>query len=213
MNCDQSFAPLLNQGAKDKPCVAKIQTIFALQLLRAEFLINNEKTGLILEEEKMKKVLALIVICCFILSMSPNVYAKSLWDMAASPKYGEKALGMFGRGLLNAASCFVDIPVGTVNGAKRQKPQIFGAVGGFATGCMCAILRAASGIIDVATFWVPGFNGMPVCRTYGDCLECFNKAEVTPIAQQAMPAYQGAAPQVVYPDASVPANRMKYVKK
>jgi len=31
-NCAQSFTPLLNQGAKDKPCVAKIQIIFAPQL-------------------------------------------------------------------------------------------------------------------------------------------------------------------------------------
>ncbi|OGW81962.1 MAG: hypothetical protein A3E74_07960 [Omnitrophica bacterium RIFCSPHIGHO2_12_FULL_44_12] len=42
----QSFAPLLNQGAKDKPCVAKMNTLFAPQLLRAEFLINDEKSGL-----------------------------------------------------------------------------------------------------------------------------------------------------------------------
>jgi len=42
----QSFAPLLNQGAKDKPCGAKMKTIFAPQLLRAEYLINDEKSGL-----------------------------------------------------------------------------------------------------------------------------------------------------------------------
>lgn len=161
----------------------------------------------------MKKALALIVLFCFALSMSPAAYAKNVWDMAESPKYGQKAMGMLGRGLLNAASCFVDIPVGTVNGAKRNKPQIFGAVGGFATGCMCAILRAASGVIDVATFWVPGFNGMAVCRTYGDCLECYNKpADITPIAQP-VGGYQAAAPQVVYPDTTGAAGRMKYVKK
>ncbi|OGW80356.1 MAG: hypothetical protein A3E74_03505 [Omnitrophica bacterium RIFCSPHIGHO2_12_FULL_44_12] len=46
ISCDQSFAPLLNQGAKDKHCVAKMNTLFAPQLLRAEFLINAAKSGL-----------------------------------------------------------------------------------------------------------------------------------------------------------------------
>ncbi|OGW82321.1 MAG: hypothetical protein A3G33_11495 [Omnitrophica bacterium RIFCSPLOWO2_12_FULL_44_17] len=46
ISCTQSFAPLLNQGAKDKPCVAKMNNLFAPQLLRAEFLISDEKSGL-----------------------------------------------------------------------------------------------------------------------------------------------------------------------
>ncbi|OGW80978.1 MAG: hypothetical protein A3G33_01210 [Omnitrophica bacterium RIFCSPLOWO2_12_FULL_44_17] len=51
ISCDQSFAPLLNQGAKDKPFVAKMKTILAPQLLRAEFLIIDEKSGLIFKEK------------------------------------------------------------------------------------------------------------------------------------------------------------------
>ena len=152
----------------------------------------------------IKKGLALAVLFCFAFSF--NGYAKNVWDMAQSPKYGDKALGMLGRGLLNVVSCPVDIPVSMVNGAKTNKPEFMGAVGGFATGVVCTILRAGSGIIDVATFWIPGFNGLPVSRNYGNCL-----------AVDAPAAGSGAyvPPTSVYEPAPVAAteSRMKYVKK
>jgi putative exosortase-associated protein (TIGR04073 family) len=161
----------------------------------------------------MRKVIALSLMLCFVLSFP--VQAKNIWDMADSPKYGEKAGGMFVRGVINAASCFVDMPVGAVKGAQKENNQFMGAIGGFATGAMCTILRAASGVIDVATFWVPGFNGLPVCRSYGDCLACAGKkqetASTTYVAPQGTQAvvYQEQAP------ASQPASkgRMKYIKK
>ena len=157
----------------------------------------------------MKKVVALSMVFCFVFAFSAQ--AKNVWDMADSEQYGEKAGGMLGRGLLNAATCFVDMPVGAVNGAKKTKPEFVGGVGGFATGAVCTIFRAASGVLDVATFWVPSFHGIPICRTYGDCFTCS--------AEAAAPAYQPAQPQtVVYQEpASQPApvkkNRMKYIKK
>ena len=116
----------------------------------------------------MKKAILIGTLFCFVFSQTAQ--AKDIWEMARSPKYGEKAGGMLGRGLLNAATCFVDIPVQTVQGAKKNKPEFIGAVGGFATGAVCTVLRAASGVLDVATFWVPGFNGLPVNRDYANCL-------------------------------------------
>ncbi len=156
----------------------------------------------------MKKALVFGILFCFIFSYTAQ--AKNVWEMAQSPKYGEKAGGMLGRGLLNAVTCFVDIPVQTVAGAKKNKPEFIGAVGGFATGTVCTILRAASGIIDVATFWVPGFNGLPVSRSYENCLGSSEGV--------AAPAY--APPTSVYQQAT-PApsklertdGRMKYIKK
>ncbi len=153
----------------------------------------------------MKKALVLSVLFCFIFSFTAQ--AKNVWEMAESPKYGEKAGGMLGRGLLNAVTCFVDIPVQTVQGAKKNKPEFIGAVGGFATGTVCTILRAASGVLDVATFWVPGFNGIPVSRGYENCLATSETA--------AAPAY--APPTTVYqqatPAPSHTEGRMKYIKK
>lgn len=156
----------------------------------------------------MRKVLVLTLLFVFCLSMTAQ--AKNIWEMADSPKYGEKAGGMILRGLVNAASCFVDIIAGTVNGAKEDSPQVFGAVGGFAKGCVCTILRAASGVTDVATFWIPGFNGFPVCRTYGNCFACNKKVEAP--ALPPMPMYQEPAPMPVAA-APVHEGRMKYIKK
>src|SRR3989338_1693121 len=116
----------------------------------------------------MKKAIVCAALFCFMFSMTAQ--AKDVWQMAQSPKYGEKAGGMLGRGLLNVVTCFVDIPVQTVKGAKESKPEFIGAVGGFAKGAVCTVLRATSGVIDVATSWVPGFNGLPVSRSYENCL-------------------------------------------
>ena len=159
----------------------------------------------------MKKVLALTLLFSFVLSSAAKA---DIWEMAESPKYGRKAGGMLLRGIVNVASSPIDIPAGMVVGAQKYQPQIMGAVGGLATGAMCTILRAASGIIDVAMFWVPGFNGIPICRTYGDCLACNKKQEVPP-----MPAYM-PTPEPVYQQPVVaqnatpaPASKMKYIKK
>ncbi|MBI1977690.1 MAG: exosortase system-associated protein, TIGR04073 family [Candidatus Omnitrophica bacterium] len=156
----------------------------------------------------MKKVLVLGMLFCFVFSMTAQ--AKDIWQMAESPKYGEKAGGMLGRGLLNAVTCFVDIPVQTVKGTQEAKPEFIGAVGGFAKGAVCTVLRAASGVIDVATFWVPGFNGLPVSRKYENCLDF----GAQPAA--AVPTGYVAPDTGVYPaaPAAVPAeSRLKYVKK
>jgi len=155
----------------------------------------------------MKKVVVVSMIFCFIFSFSAQ--AKNVWEMADSPKYGEKAGGMLGRGLLNVATCFVDIPVQTVKGAQETKPEFIGAVGGFAKGTVCTVLRAASGVIDVAGSWVPGFNGLPVSRKYENCLDYSGQQAAT--YAPAADVYQGT------PQASssvVPAeSRLKYVKK
>lgn len=104
------------------------------------------------------------------------VGAQSAWaarmpihEAAESQEYGRKTGGMIGRGLLNVATCFVDVVVNTVNGTKAGPPLV-GTLTGAAKGLGCGVLRAASGVVDVVTFWVPGFNGMPVSDSYEDCL-------------------------------------------
>jgi putative exosortase-associated protein (TIGR04073 family) len=72
-------------------------------------------------------------------------------------------------GVLNVGTCFVDVVVNTVNGTKAGPPLV-GTLTGAAKGLGCGVLRAASGVVDVATFWVPGFNGIPVSDSYEDCL-------------------------------------------
>lgn len=117
---------------------------------------------------KKAKVLLALVICTFLLM--PVSFAKDVWEMAQSDVYKEKIGGMLGRGILNAATSPVDIFVQTVNKTKTETPLI-GTLTGMAGGLGCTALRASSGIVDVALFWVPGFNGFPVSRSYDNCLE------------------------------------------
>lgn len=163
----------------------------------------------------MKKAIGLAAIFC--LAFSLNAYAKDLWDMAQSPKYGEKAGGMLARGILNAASSPVDMFASAAKGGRESSNQFMGAVGGFARGAVCTVTRAASGVIDVATFWVPQWNGVPPCRSYEDCFSCPGQTS----APRAAPAYQPApsapAPFAVRseppPASKQEDSRMKYVKK
>ena len=106
-----------------------------------------------------------------ILLISTNVWAARLpvHEAAESDQYGRKAGGMFGRGLLNVATCFVDLLVNVVNETKNGPPLV-GTLVGVGKGAGCTTLRALSGGVDVLTFWVPGFNGFPVSDSYNNCL-------------------------------------------
>lgn len=115
----------------------------------------------------MKK--SLILCLCFSLFLSSPAMAEDIWQMAESDQYGKKAGGMFMRGLVNAASCFVDLAVQTVE-KTQDGPPLVGTLTGIGSGAGCTVLRAASGVIDVASFWVPDFNGLPVARSYSNCL-------------------------------------------
>lgn len=117
---------------------------------------------------KQVKVLLSLVLCAFL--VVPVSFAKDVWEMAESDSYKQKTGGMLGRGLLNAATSPVDIVVQTVNRTKTETPFV-GTLNGLAGGLGCTALRAGSGIVDVALFWVPEFNGFPVSRSYDNCLE------------------------------------------
>ena len=102
-------------------------------------------------------------------------------DAAESSEYGRKAGGMFGRGLINIATCFVDLLVDTVNETKSGPPLV-GTLVGIGKGAGCTTLRALSGVVDVVTFWVPNFNGIPVSESYDNCIpaESSDDVELTP---------------------------------
>jgi putative exosortase-associated protein (TIGR04073 family) len=104
---------------------------------------------------------------------------------------------MLGRGFLNVATSPVDIFVQTVDKTKTGAPLI-GTLTGMAGGLGCTALRASSGIVDVALFWVPDFNGFPVARSYSNCLEESTESvepAKAPVAYQ-QPGVTEAAPLV-----------------
>ncbi|MEI7750675.1 MAG: hypothetical protein WCJ71_01175 [Candidatus Omnitrophota bacterium] len=170
---------------------------------------------------KKAKVLLALVLCAFLLV--PVSFAKDTWDMAQSDLYKEKVGGMLGRGIVNVATSPVDIFVQTVNKSK-EGPALIGTLTGMAGGLGCTALRASSGIVDVALFWVPGFNGFPVAKSYDNCLEESSEVEAPAQApvQAIAPIVTDEAPLVTVADTpAAPVrkhvtkkhNAMEYVKK
>lgn len=167
----------------------------------------------------MKK-LALFLLF-FSLILTPKLFAQedaareNVWQAANSEIYGTKAGGMIGRGLLNIVTCFVDVLVHTVEGTK-EGPPLVGTLTGLGSGIGCTALRVTSGAVDVLTFWVPGFNGFPISRSYSNCLE-FEADETGTASQETGAAAAGPAPLTAEDYAKPAAPRkhdtMDYVKK
>lgn len=157
----------------------------------------------------MKK--AVLLALFIVLALAPRAFAEdSVWESAKSDQYGKKAGGMLGRGLVNAATCFVDIIVQTVHGTQDGPPFV-GTLTGLGGGIGCTALRATSGVLDIVTFWVPGFNGIPVSKNYDNCLEEESEAAAEPAAVSSSAPV--AAPVVAAKPAESRHDASEYVKK
>ncbi len=141
------------------------------------------------------------------LLVAPPVWAStmSIHEAAQSPEYGKKFGGMIGRGVVNVATCFMDLLVDTVNETK-QGPPLVGTLVGLGKGVGCTTLRALSGGIDLVTFWVPGFNGFPVSPSYDNCIVPSSAEGMDTDSHHAMPAgYPSEASSWSAPSSSTPA--------
>lgn len=163
----------------------------------------------------LKKLGCLVLVLAL---TTPNAHA-DLWTAAESPKYGRKAGGMIGRGLINVVTSPVDLIAQTVDKTKSGPPLV-GTLAGLGSGLGCTVVRAGSGVIDVATFWVPGFNGIPVSRNYNNCLETSaNKAAWDAqnaggaTAWSASTSPSGATTWSAPADANAYADKNRYVDK
>ena len=165
----------------------------------------------------MKKGILMMVVMAA-LFLAPRAFAEGdVWEAAESDQYGTKFGGMLGRGLVNIATSFVDIIVQTVE-KTQDGPPLVGTLTGLGSGLGCTALRLSSGALDVVTSWVPGFNGIPVARSYSDCLDFEGSAAGAGTAPST-PAYsqESAAPVAAAP-AEAPVAEKKhdpyeYVKK
>ena len=164
----------------------------------------------------MKKT-TIIFLILLSLVLTPQLWAQeavdNVWQAARSDVYGTKFGGMLGRGLLNIATCFVDVIVHVVEGSK-QGPPVVGSLTGLGSGIACTALRVTSGALDVATFWVPGFNGFPVSRSYSNCLE-FEQEELEVKPQELAPSGAPARGPEEFAKPAAPAKHdvTDYVKK
>lgn len=160
----------------------------------------------------MKQLVGITTVAAaLLLASSPAWAARTRAHVKAeSTQYGEKAIGMLGRGLLNGVTCFVDPLVQTVNETKAG-PPVIGTLRGVAQGLGCGVMRLGSGVVDVATFWVPGFNGLPVSDSYENCLGTSAVSEPAPMAAPSNDSW--TAPPVDEPAPVQAEQPKKYYKK
>jgi len=116
----------------------------------------------------MKKIFFTMMMLFLAIGAS-TAHADNVWNMAKSSDYKTKLQGMIGRGMLNVVTSPLDIMVQTVE-KTQTGPPLVGTLTGLGSGLGCTALRVGSGIVDVATFWAPDFNGFPVSRDYSNCL-------------------------------------------
>lgn len=134
----------------------------------------------------MTKRMMWVVVGSLMLGSQPAWAARTqVHEAAESQEYGRKFGGMIGRGLLNGVTCFVDVLVNVVN-ETQAGPPLVGTLTGLAKGTGCGVLRLGSGVVDLVTFWVPGFNGFPVSDSYENC---FAGASGSTAAEEPSPSH------------------------
>ena len=149
------------------------------------------------------KRLPVLAIAAFVFSTQPVWAMRTrVHEMAESQQYGQKAGGMLGRGVINGVTCFVDPLVNIVNETKAGPPLV-GTLTGIGKGLGCGVLRLGSGVTDIVTFWVPGFNGFPVSDSYENCLASREQTGWSSSTNAAMPEAQPVYTPPVQPAAAM----------
>ena len=155
----------------------------------------------------------LVAAAALLVGASPAWAARlQVHEAAESQEYGRKFGGMIGRGLLNVVTSPVDVIVNVVNETKAG-PPVVGTLTGLGKGLGCGVLRLGSGVVDVVTFWVPGFNGIPVSDAYENCFSVAGMSAASeplpsgysqPVAAWDVPTTEPGAAQPPAPAAEPP---------
>ena len=113
----------------------------------------------------MKKLAILFcVLTIALMAVAPYAMAgDTLVRGATSDHYLTKAPSMLFRGLHNVAFGWAELIVQPINHSKNA-PLVIGTLTGLAMGPVMAVARTGSGVVDVLTFWVPGFHGWPMSK-------------------------------------------------
>ena len=116
----------------------------------------------------MKKIVALMLTITFVLGSAPLFAGEKTHNPAlkldeqiqkgvASEHYAAKAPSQLMRGMQNVAFGWSEILTDAF-----QPPFGVGTALSPITGPVSAIARTGSGVVDLLTFWVPGFHGYSV---------------------------------------------------
>jgi len=112
---------------------------------------------------------AMLIACALILVLLFNVcaYAQdenmdSTRESAAAIEtnnipYKHSPINKFGRGLINTVTCWAEIPGQVAVVSKEQNPAI-GMTLGLGEGMFTMLLRGATGLVDVFTFFMPPYD-------------------------------------------------------
>lgn len=82
-------------------------------------------------------------------------------EWAVDDNYLKKAPGMLGRGFSNTAFGWVDVVTQPIRWSKNS-PLGTGTLIGLVMGPVVGTLRTTSGVVDLGTFWVPFWHGVPM---------------------------------------------------
>jgi putative exosortase-associated protein (TIGR04073 family) len=69
----------------------------------------------------------------------------------------DSPVNKLGRGVINTATCWTEIPTGFVKYSEKKDP-FYGATFGVVEGTLIGVVRALTGIFDTVTFFVPPYN-------------------------------------------------------
>lgn len=83
-------------------------------------------------------------------------YSKNAID-ADELSYQKTPFNKFGRGLVNTATCWLEIPAEFFQVSQEKNPAA-GVIIGFPKGLFMTALRCLTGLIDVVTFVIPPYD-------------------------------------------------------
>ena len=125
---------------------------------------------------KMKRVFLISCALMFTLSLITGVYAEEAKTSEAknatqdtikcapvaplnaeNDNYNNSPVNKLGRGVANAATCWLEVPA-EICRVSEDKGPILGYTLGFVEGVFTTLFRGATGIFDAVTFIIPPYN-------------------------------------------------------
>ena len=103
-------------------------------------------------------------------------------EWAVDDNYLKKVPGMFGRGFSNVTFGWADIITHPFRWSKNA-PLGLGTVMGLVMGPIVGTLRTTSGVVDIATCWIPFWHGVPMKKQVLGLHDVANYGTIEDVAQ------------------------------
>jgi putative exosortase-associated protein (TIGR04073 family) len=118
----------------------------------------------------------LLIYCALILVLSPavGIYAEETEDESVSAEYSiqtsdinykNSPVEKFGRGVINAATCWAEVPRQAIEVSQEEDPFVGGTLGVF-EGVLTGVVRCVTGVFEAVTCIVPPYDQPLMQPTY-----------------------------------------------